>query len=83
MLRSGFNDLQGMQEAEPITTDVSAEESIPDDEEPLPTCQKGVLDFNINANQVMVNSDITFDDLMFQLFYRDLLKDEIKEQANQ
>ena len=26
---------------------------------------------------------MTFDDLLFQLFYRDLLTDEIKEQVNQ
>ena len=31
----------------------------------------------------MLNNDITFDDLLFQLFYRDILTDEIKEQVNQ
>ena len=30
----------------------------------------------------MVNTEVTFDDLMFQLFYRDFLTDSIKDAVN-
>ena len=83
MLRSGFNDLRGMPESEPLQDDVSEEELIPAEDEQLSTYQRGVFNFDNHASKIMLNNDITFDDLMFQLFYRDLLTDEIKEQVNQ
>ena len=83
MLRSGFNDLRGMPEAEPLQDDVSEEELIPAEDEQLTTYQRGVFNFDNDASKIMLNNDITFDDLLFQLFYRDLLTDEIKEQVNQ
>ena len=82
MLRSGFNDLRGMPETEPLADDVSEEELIPAEDDQLTTYQRGVFNFDNDASKIMLNSDITFDDLMFQLFYRDLLTDEIKEQVN-
>ena len=82
MLRSGFNDLRGMPEAEPLQGDVSEEELIPAEDDQLTTYQRGVFNFDNDASKIMLNNDITFDDLMFQLFYRDLLTDEIKEQVN-
>ena len=83
MLRSGFNDLRGMPESEPLQDDVSEEELIPAEDEHLSTYQRGVFNFDNDASKIMLNNDITFDDLLFQLFYRDLLTDEIKEQVNQ
>ena len=83
MLRSGFNDLRGMPESEPLQDDVSEEELIPAEDEQLSTYQRGVFNFDNDASKIMLNNDITFDDLLFQLFYRDLLTDEIKEQVNQ
>ena len=82
MLRSGFNDLRGMPESEPLQDDVSEEELIPAEDDQLTTYQRGVFNFDNDASKIMLNNDITFDDLMFQLFYRDLLTDEIKEQVN-
>ena len=82
MLRSGFNDLRGMPETEPLQDDVSEEELIPAEDDQLTTYQRGVFNFDNDASKIMLNNDITFDDLMFQLFYRDLLTDEIKEQVN-
>ena len=82
MLRSGFNDLCGMPETEPLQDDVSEEELIPAEDDQLTTYQRGVFNFDNDASKIMLNNDITFDDLMFQLFYRDLLTDEIKEQVN-
>ena len=82
MLRSGFNDLRGMPETEPLPDDVSEEELIPAEDDQLTTYQRGVFNFDNDASKIMLNNDITFDDLMFQLFYRDLLTDEIKEQVN-
>ena len=78
MLRSGFNDLRGMPETEPLQDDVSEEELIPAEEEQLTTYQRGVFNFDNDASKTMLNNDITFDDLLFQVFYRDLLTDEIK-----
>ena len=83
MLRSGFNDLLGMPESEPLQDDVSEEELIPAEDEHLSTYQRGVFNFDNDASKIMLNNDITFDDLLCQLFYRDLLTDEIKEQVNQ
>ena len=83
MLRSGFNDLRGMPESEPLQDDVSEEELIPAEDEHLSTYQRGVFNFDNDASKIMLNNDITFDDLLFQLFYRDLLTGEIKEQVNQ
>ena len=83
MLRSGFNDLRGMPESEPLQDDVSEEELIPAEDEQLSTYQRGVFNFDNDASKIMLNNDISFDDLMFQLFYRDLLTDELKEQVNQ
>ena len=83
MLRSGFNDLRGMPESEPLQDDVSEEELIPAEDEHLSTYQRGVFNFDNDASKIMLNNDITFDDLLFQLFYRDILTDEIKEQVNQ
>ena len=83
MLRSGFNDLRGMPESEPLQDDVSEEELIPAEDEQLSTYQRGVFNFDNDASKIMLNNDITFDDLLFRLFYRDLLTDEIKEQVNQ
>ena len=83
MLRSGFNDLRGMPESEPLQDDVSEDELIPAEDEHLSTYQRGVFNFDNDASKIMLNNDITFDDLLFQLFYRDLLTDEIKEQVNQ
>ncbi len=83
MLRSGFNDLRGMPESEPLQDDVSEEELIPAEDEHLSTYQRGVFNFDNDASKIMLNNDITFDDLLFQLFYRDFLTDEIKEQVNQ
>ena len=82
MLRSGFNDLRGMPETEPLPDDVSEEELIPAEDDQLTTYQRGVFNFDNDASKIMLNNDIAFDDLMFQLFYRDLLTDEIKEQEN-
>ena len=83
MLRSGFNDLQGMPQLEQLRKDdVSEEELLPAEDEQLTTYQRGVFNFDNDASKVMSKNDITFDDLMFQLFYRDLLTDEIKEQVN-
>ena len=82
MLRSGFNDLRGMPETEPLQDDVSEEELIPAEDDQLTTYQRGAFNFDNDASKIMLNNDITFDDLLFQLFYRDLLTDEIKEQVN-
>ena len=71
-----------MPEAEPLQGDVSEEELIPAEDDQLTTYQRGVFNFDNDASKIMLNNDITFDDLMFQLFYRDLLTDEIKEQVN-
>ena len=83
MLRSGFNDLRGMPESEPLQDDVSEEELIPAEDEQLSTYQRGVFNFDNDVSKIMLNNDITFDDMLFQLFYRDLLTDEIEEQVNQ
>ena len=83
MLRSGFNDLRGMPETEPLQDDVSEEELIPAEDEQLTTYQRGVFNFDNDASKNMLNNDITFDDLFFQLFYRDLFTNEIKEQVNE
>ena len=72
-----------MPESEPLQDDVSEEELIPAEDEQLSTYQRGVFNFDNDASKIMLNNDSTFDDLLFQLFYRDLLTDEIKEQVNQ
>ena len=68
MLRSGFGDLRGMPETEPLQDDVSEEELVPAEDEQLTTCQRGVFNFDNHASKTMLNNDITFDDLLLQLF---------------
>ena len=80
MLWSGFSEVRGMPETEPLQDDVSEEELIPAEEQQVKTYQRGVFNFD-NDTSIMLNNDITFDDLWFQLYYRDLLTEEIKEQV--
>ena len=54
MLRSGFNDLRGMPETEPLQDDVSEEELIPAEEEQLTTYQRGVFNFDNDASKTML-----------------------------
>ena len=53
MLRSGFNDLQGMRQLEQTEGDVSEEELISAEDEQLTTYQMGVFNFVNDASKVM------------------------------
>ena len=53
MLRSGFNDLQGMPQLEQTEGDVSEEEFISAEDEQLTTYQMGVFNFDNDASKVM------------------------------
>ena len=76
MLRSGFNDLRGMPEAEPLQTDVSDEELIPADDTVRPY-QKNILYFNNDIEAMKNNERLDYNDLLFQLYVRGRLTDEI------
>ena len=76
MLRSGFNDMQGMPEAEPLQTDVSDEELIPADDTVRPY-QKNILYFNNDIEAMKNNERLDYNDLLFQLYVRGRLTDEI------
>ena len=67
---------EDMPPLEPIQQEDSEEELIPADDD-IPSYQKGVFNFNNDAKKVLTNNEIDYDDLMFQLFYRDKLTDEI------
>ena len=84
MLNRGFTGLLDMPRLEtpPEEEDVSTEELIPDDEyEELTMYEKGVFNFSNDWKSVLINKSITIDGIMFQLFYRDLLTDEITRQV--
>ena len=66
MLRSGFNDLRGMPESEPLQDDVSEEELIPADDIVRPY-QKNVLYFNNDIEAMRNNERLDYNDLLFQL----------------
>ena len=76
MLRSGFNDMQGMPETEPLQTDVSDEELIPADDTVRPY-QKNILYFNNDIEAMKNNERLDYNDLLFQLYVRGRLTDEI------
>ena len=76
MLRSGFNDLRSMPEAEPLQTDVSDEELIPADDTVRPY-QKNILYFNNDIEAMKNNERLDYNDLLFQLYVRGRLTDEI------
>ena len=76
MLRSGFNDMQGMPETEPLQTDVSDEELIPVDDTVRPY-QKNILYFNNDIEAMKNNERLDYNDLLFQLYVRGRLTDEI------
>ena len=76
MLRSGFNDLRGMPEAEALQTDVSDEELIPADDTVRPY-QKNILYFNNDIEAMKNNERLDYNDLLFQLYVRGRLTDEI------
>ena len=76
MLRSGFNDMQGMPETEPLQTDASEEELIPADDTVRPF-QKNILYFNNDIEAMKNNERLDYNDLLFQLYVRGRLTDEI------
>ena len=76
MLRSGFNDMQGMPETEPLQTDTSEEELIPADDTVRPF-QKNILYFNNDIEAMKNNERLDYNDLLFQLYVRGRLTDEI------
>ena len=76
MLRPGFNDMQGMPETEPLQTDVSDEELIPADDTVRPY-QKNILYFNNDIEAMKNNERLDYNDLLFQLYVRGRLTDEI------
>ena len=62
----------------PDEGDVSTEELIPDDEyEGLTVHERGVFNFNNNAQSILTDDRITVDGILFQLFYRDLLTPDV------
>ena len=82
MLRSGFNDLQGMPETEPLQTDASEEELIPADDTVRPY-QKNILYFNNDIEAMKNNERLDFNDLLFQLYVRGRLTDEITNRVEE
>ena len=76
MLRSGFNDMQGMPETEPLQTDASEEELIPADDTVRPY-QKNILYLNNDIEAMKNNERLDYNDLLFQLYVRGRLTDEI------
>ena len=82
MLRSGFNDMQGMPETEPLQPDVSDEELIPADDTVRPY-QKNILYFNNDIEAMTNNERLDYNDLLFQLYVRGRLTDEITNRAEE
>ena len=80
MLRSGFNDLRGMPESEPLQDDVSEEELIPADDTVRPY-QKNVLYFNNDIEAMRNNERLDYNDLLFQLYVRGRLTNEISKRV--
>ena len=62
------DDDDDMPSLEPIQQEESEEELIPADDD-RPVYQKGVFHFNNDANKVLTNNEIDYDDLMFQLIF--------------
>ena len=82
MLRSGFNDLRGMPETEPLQTDASEEELIPADDTVRPY-QKNILYFNNDIEAMKNNERLDYNDLLFQLYVRGRLTDEITNRVEE
>ena len=82
MLRSGFNDLRGMPESEPLQDDVSEEELIPADDTVRPY-QKNVLYFNNDIEAMKNNERLDYNDLLFQLYVRGRLTNEISKRVEE
>ena len=80
MLRSGFNDLRGMPESEPLEDDVSEEELIPADDTVRPY-QKNILYFNIDIEAMRNNERLDYNDLLFQLYVRGRLTNETNKRV--
>ena len=80
MLRSGFNDLRGMPESEPLQDDVAEEELIPADDTVRPY-QKNVLYFNNDIEAMRNNERLDYNDLLFQLYVRGRLTNEISKRV--
>ena len=82
MLRSVFNDLRGMPETEPLQTDASEEELIPADDTVRPY-QKNILYFNNDIEAMKNNERLDYNDLLFQLYVRGRLTDEITNRVEE
>ena len=80
MLRSGFNDLRGMPESEPLQDDVSEEELIPANDTVRPY-QKNILYFNNDIEAMRNNERLDYNDLLFQLYVRGRLTNEISKRV--
>ena len=82
MLRSGFNDLQGMPETEPLQGDVSEDELIPAEDEVRPY-QKNILYFKNDIEAMRQNQRLSYTDLLFQLYVRGRLTIEVNRRVDE